>query len=153
MNNYREFHDGWFEGLWINDETVHVFLSTEGRERFVIVAEKVEALSVDGIRAGNIIFEVLIRDPAEVLLPEIQTLYQLPEGPVGETQGANLLQKARLQDGKLLEINPSYGASCLVLAGSIEIVSRGDWLKRYGLDSTQGVTQQTTADVEDGFAS
>jgi hypothetical protein len=149
MKKYSEFHDGWFEGLWINDEAAHVFLSTEGRERFVVVAETVEALYADGIRAGNIILDVLLRDAAEVLLSDIQTLYQLPTGPVGETQGADLLEKARRGEGRLLEINPSYGASCLLLAGSIEIVPQGEWLKKYGFGSLPGA-HEVPADVKGG---
>lgn len=140
MKNYGEFHDGWFEGLWINGETVHMFLSTEGRKRFVIVAEGVDALSVDGIRAGNIILDVSMRDSEEVLPSDIQILYQLPASHIGETQGADLLQKARLGEGTLLEINPSYGASCLVLARSIGLFCHEDWLELHVLDLTLGAS-------------
>jgi hypothetical protein len=133
MKNFGEFHDGSFEGLLIDGKTAHVFLATEGREQFTVVAEGVAALAVDGVKAGNILFELLERGPEEVLPQDIQTLYSLQEGSAGETQGANLLEKARLQGWKILEINPSYGASCLVLASSIDVVRREDWLERYVL--------------------
>jgi hypothetical protein len=131
MKNYGEFHDGSFEGVWIDGKTAHVFLATEGREQFTVVAEGVAALAVDGIKAGNVLFEVLERGPEEVLSQDIQTLYALQEGSAGETQCANLLKKARLQGWRILEINPSYGASCLVLASSLDVVRREDWLEKY----------------------
>ena len=131
MKNNGEFHDGSFEGLWIDGKTAHVFLATEGRERFTVVAEGVAALAVEGVMAGNILFEVLERGSEEVLSQDIHTLYALQEGPAGETQGAKLLEKARLQGWKILEVNPSYGASCLVLAGSFDVLRREDWLRRY----------------------
>jgi len=137
MKNYGEFHDGSFEGLWIDGKTAHVFLATEGRERFTVVAEGVAALAVEGVKAGNILFEVLERGPEEVLPQDIQTLYELQEGSAGETQGANLLEKAHLQGWKILEVNPSYGASCLVLASSLDVLRREDWLGRYVLSLTR----------------
>jgi hypothetical protein len=133
MKNYGVFHDGSFEGLWIDGKTAHVFLATEGRERFVVVVEGVVALAVDGVKAGNILFDVLERGPDEVLYQDIETLYALQKGPVGETQGLNLLEKARLQGWIILEVNPSYGASCLVLASSFDVLRREDWLERYVL--------------------
>jgi hypothetical protein len=118
-------------GLWINGKTIHVFLATEGRDRFVFVAEGVAELLADGVKSGNIIFEVLTRGPEEVLLRDIQALYKLQTGSAGETQAANLMEKVRLHGWKILEINPSYGASCLILANSFDLFSREDWLKRY----------------------
>jgi hypothetical protein len=131
MREYGEFHDGWFEGLWIDAKTTHVFLSTKERERFVFVADGVAEQAIDGIKSGNIIFEVLIRDTEEVFLRDIQCLYALRTVSTGEIQGANLLEKARLQGWKILEINPSYGANCLILANSFELHRRDDWLKQY----------------------
>lgn len=137
MKNYGEFHDGAFEGLWIDGKTAHVFLATEGRERFVFIAEGVIALAVDGFKGGNIIFEALERGPEEVSYQDIQALYALQDGPSGEAQGANLMAKARLQGSRILEINPSYGASCLILAGSLELLSREAWLERYVLNASR----------------
>ncbi|HEX5233964.1 MAG TPA: hypothetical protein VFW25_01400 [Silvibacterium sp.] len=49
MKNFGEFHDGSFEGLWLDGKTAHVFLATEGREQFTVVAEGVAALAIDGV--------------------------------------------------------------------------------------------------------
>ncbi len=130
MKEYAEFHDGSFEGLWIDGKSVHIFLATEKRERFVFVAEGVAELAVGGVRSGNIVFDVLTRGPEEILPQDIQILYVLQPDSTGEAQCASLLENARLQEWKILEINPSYGASCLILASSIGLFRREDWLKR-----------------------
>jgi hypothetical protein len=132
----HEFHDGAFEGLWIDGKTAHLFLATEQRERYVIVAEEVAALTIEGVKAGNIVFDVLEREPGEITPQDIQILFELQDGPAGTTQSANLLEKARLQHWRILEINPSYGAICLVLAGSLKILPRKDWLGIYTLSSS-----------------
>ena len=136
MKNYDEFHDGSFEGLWIDGKTAHVFLATKALERYTVVAEEVAALDVDGVKAGNILFEVLERDAEEIMSQDIQALYALQEDPARESQVANLLAKVRLQGSKILEASPSYGASCLVLASSLEVMRRDDWLERYLLNPT-----------------
>jgi hypothetical protein len=131
----HEFHDGAFEGLWIDGKTAHMFLATEKRERYVIVAEEVAALTVEGVKAGNIVFEILEREPDEIGEQDIQILFGLQDGPAETTQSANLLEKARLQHWRILEINPSYGATCLVLARSLKTLPRKDWLERFALNA------------------
>jgi hypothetical protein len=131
MKEYTKFHDGSFAGLWIDGRTVHIFLATERREQFTAVAAGVEALAVNGVKAGNIIFEVLERGLDEILPDDIKVLYALREGPPGAAQIAALLEKVNTQGWKILEIEPSYGASCLVLASSIDVVRREEWLEQY----------------------
>lgn len=106
-------------------------MATKERKRFVFVAEEVERLAVNEIKSGNIIFDVLVRDHEEINIHDIQFLYGFQTDSAGENQGANLLEKVRLQKWKILEVNPSYGASCLILANSIEIISHADWILRY----------------------
>ncbi len=142
MKEYAEFHDGSFEGLWIDGKTAHIFLATVERDRFVIVAEDVAELAVEGVRSGNIIFEVFTRDSEEVLPQDIRSLYALQEDSVGDTQCANLLEKVRFQGWRILEINPSYGASCLILASSICLFRREDWTK---LQLKPGESESRTA--------
>lgn len=137
MKNYDQFHDGSFEGLWINGKTVHLFLASEGLQRFVLVAEGISALSANGFKSGNIIFEVVTRSSEEVTLQDIQTLYELQTGSPGEIQAANLLEKVRLEKLELLEINPSYGANCLALGRSVELLTRDAWASRFLLSTVR----------------
>ncbi|MGA2048717.1 MAG: hypothetical protein ABSG96_13535 [Terracidiphilus sp.] len=131
MKEYNEFHDGWFEGLWIEGETAYVFLATHEHERFVFCADGVAELTVDGVKSSNIIFEVLVRDPDEVVLQDLKTLYPLRGDSAAEAQAANLFEKVRLQKWRIQEINPSYGAGCLILASSFDLLRCEDWLKQF----------------------
>src|SRR5205807_1093863 len=81
MNNYTEYHDGFFDGLWIQDEgTLQVYLRTSGKKRNTVALTGVVMLKVTGFKAGNIIFEVLTRDHNEITLQDIAELYDLPAG-------------------------------------------------------------------------
>jgi len=124
MKNYDQFHDGWLDGLLIDQKSVHVFLRTEERHPFVVVARGVVALAADGFKAGNIIFEVVTRQKEELALQDITRAYGLSEGSTGRDQAQKLLDKALEQNLTVLEINPSYGAKCVILAESVDIVHR-----------------------------
>lgn len=128
MKNYDQFHDGWLDGLLINQKSVQVFLSTEERMAFVVVANGVVALAADGFRAGNIVFEVVTRQKEELTLKDITRAYVLAEGATD--QGEKLLVKALEQNLIVLEINPSYGATCILLAESVDLIYRGESLDR-----------------------
>jgi hypothetical protein len=131
MRIYSQFHDGFLEGFWIDGTTVHVYLSTLEKERFTVVVAGVVALGASGFRAGNLIFQVATRGNDEIVSRDIAALYDLQDGPAGESQGMRLLGKAR-QDGLILfEIDPSYGATSLILAHSVDLLPRNEWLARY----------------------
>jgi|HubBroStandDraft_6_1064221.scaffolds.fasta_scaffold111759_1 hypothetical protein len=131
MKRYSQFHDGYFEGLWIDGTTVHVYLSTLEKERFIAVAEGTVALAAGGFRLGNLVFDVVTRDRDEIVLRDIEELYSLQDGPAGEAQGDRLLSKARQEGMTLLETTSSYGATCMVLANSVGLLKRNEWLARY----------------------
>ena len=131
MKNYSQFHDGDLEGIWIDGTTVHMYLNTLKKERFTAVAKGVVAVVASGFRAGNIIFEVVTRDHEDIVLRDIAELYDLRDDPAGEAQGRQLLGKARQEGLTLLEINPSYGGTCLVLSHSVDFLERNEWLTRY----------------------
>jgi hypothetical protein len=131
MKNYSQFHDGVLEGLWSDGTTVHVYLSTLKKERFTAVAEEVVALAANGFKAKNLMFEVVTRNHEEITFRDVAELYDLKEGPAGEGQGMQLLGKAQQEGLTLLQINPSYGGTCLVLARSVDLLERDEWLARY----------------------
>ena len=130
MTDHHEFHDGALEGFWLDGPAAHIHIRTISDERFTAVANGVAALSADGFKAGNIIFEVVTRESAEVTRQDLKDLYELGEGAAGESQRDRLMEKIHAQALRLLEINPSYGGRCLVLASSIEFVSRAAWIKQ-----------------------
>ncbi len=127
MTNYDQFHDGWLDGLLIEQTSVQVFISTEEKQPFVIVAEGVTALSAGGFKSGNIVFEVLTKAGDELTLQDITESYGLSAEVKGQEQAQKLLGKARERGLTVLQINPSYGATCIVLAESIYLLSRHEW--------------------------
>lgn len=139
MRNYHEFHDGFLDGIWFDGERVHVCLSTLKKAPFTLVAGGVAALSSGGFRKGNLIFEVLVKTQEEITLSDVATIYELREGDAGRDQGDKLLKNAHDQKLEILEINPSYGASCLILAESFDLLTRKEWLERY-LATLSGVS-------------
>jgi hypothetical protein len=127
MTNYNQFHDGWLDGLLIDQKSVQVFLSTEEKQPFVIAAGGVVALSADGFKAGNIIFEVLTKQQDELTLQDITESYGLSVEINDQEQAQKLLEKARERGLTVLQINPSYGATCILLAESIDLLPRHEW--------------------------
>jgi hypothetical protein len=130
MKNFDQFHDGSLDGLLIDQTSVWVFISTAEKQPFVVTAFDVVALAADGFRAGNIIFDVLTRQNGELTLGDIIEVYGL-SGVNRDDQAQTLLMKAQEQNLMILEINPSYGASILVMSKSVELLSRHEWAERY----------------------
>ena len=104
MNDYGNFHDGVLEGVWVDDSTAYVFLSTLMKERFAVVADGIVALTVTNFKKGNLIFEVVARGHEELTMDDIAALYDLREGKEGEEQAAKLLAKARQERLSILDI-------------------------------------------------
>lgn len=65
MADYSIFHDGSFDGLWLDGKSAHIFLATLEHESHVVVARGVVLLKADDVRQGNIIFDVVTRPAAE----------------------------------------------------------------------------------------
>ena len=131
MKTYDEFHDGRLDGVWVDSHAVYLFFRTDDNRRFAAVAQGAPRLNLTDFREGNIIFEVIARDSEELTTNDIASVHILKEGKDGEEQAANFLAKARQGGLCVLEINPSYGAMCTVLAHSIEIITHHEWATRY----------------------
>jgi len=132
VKTYDQFHDGSLEGFWVDDPFVHIFLRTEDKKRFAIVADEVAALGANDFRKGHIILAVETRTHEELSSEDIRLLYDVSEGEAGEKQIQNILQKARAQKLMVLQIDPSYGASFSILARSLELLDRKEWSEKYG---------------------
>ena len=130
MIDHHEFHDGTLEGFWLDDSTVHVHLRTWRGERFTAVAHEIAALSATGFKVGNIIFEVIIRESVEITKQDAEDLYDLQDGLAGQEQIGRLMDDAKARGLRALEINPSYGGRCLVLAASINFLPRSTWFEQ-----------------------
>ena len=137
MHDFDLFHDGAFEGLLIDDKTVQLFLSTYQKERFVLVAGGVVALTVNGIQLGNIILDVEQRTSEALTLRDIHDVFDYGKTADGEKHSAKALLMAQREGLCLLALNPSYGGSCLLLAKETELLPYAAWASRQ-LVSTAG---------------
>jgi len=130
VKKYVEFHDGFLDGLLLDGLSAYVFVSTPEKWRFVLVVSGVTAVDAGTLKEGNIIFDVLIYGCDELTLEQMIAVH----GPMSEyglpDQAQRWLTKARQEGLNLLEINPSYGAACLVLAHTIDLRHREESLGR-----------------------
>ncbi len=122
MTSLPNLHDGFFDGLWLSaDKRARLFVRTVTGERSMIVLTEVEALNVNGLRAGNIIFDVALIAPEKLTVSDIEQLYDLKDDQV--EMARRLLSKAQQQGLSALEINPSYGGEGKVLFRTIDTIS------------------------------
>lgn len=128
MKTYHQFHDGFLEGLCIDKDkkVVEVYLSTLEKERTTAVLSGVLMLKAGGFREGNIILDVSTRDPEEITLADIAELYELDSTHEPAAWEHKLMDKVKVQRLRILEVNPSYGGTCLILAQAIELVPGED---------------------------
>jgi hypothetical protein len=126
VKTFSQFHDGSLDGLLTSNSSVHLFLSTEDRKSFVLEVEGVLSLKADGFREGSSIFDVLVREGDEVKSEDVFQLYGFADKEKARAKFQSL------REGKpiVVEVNPSYGAACLILAASVELISRDEWLDR-----------------------
>jgi hypothetical protein len=125
MKTYSEFHDGFFEGLHIPDDTkvVHLYLCTLEKERTTAVLTGVVMLKAGGFRAGNIISVVSTRDSGEITLADIGDLYELDSCHEPKPWEHKLMERVGEQHLQILDVSASYGGTCSILAQTIEFVA------------------------------
>jgi hypothetical protein len=121
MTSLPNLHDGFFDGVWLSpDKGVRFFVRTEAGERSTIVLSGVEALNINGLKAGNIIFDLALIASDKLTLKHIEQAYDL--GNDKEEMLRRLLSKAQEQGLSALEINPSYGAEGTILFRAADTV-------------------------------
>ena len=121
MTILPDLHDGFFDGVWLSaDKRAHFFVRTVAGERSTIILTDVEALNVSGVRAGNIILDVVLIAPDKLTVKDIEQAYDLKSGE--DKKASQLLRKAQEQELSGLEINPSYGAEGTVIFRAVATV-------------------------------
>jgi hypothetical protein len=143
VKKYTEFHDGFLDGLLLEGSAAYVFVSTDEKKHFVLEVSGVTAVDAGTFKEGNIIFDVLIHGCDELTLDQMIAVH----GPMSEyglpDQAERWLAKAQQGELNLLEINPSYGAACLVLGRTIDLRHREEWLGNQMRSVTQGKNDGT----------
>jgi hypothetical protein len=120
MKKYDDFHDGFLDGLLVEERTVRLFLRTDRDQRFIATAQQVSALCLNDFWEGNIIYDIEVFDFNEISIEDVSEAHRAPQAA-----------ERRLSEGRtlgllLIRINPSYGASLVMIANSFEIVARSE---------------------------
>jgi hypothetical protein len=109
MTGLPNLHDGFFDGLPLSaNKSICLFVRTVAGERCTIVLTDVEALNINGLRAGNIILELVLFAPDKLTMEDMTQVYDLR--PDEAEQARKLLSKAQERSLSALEMNTSYGA-------------------------------------------
>ena len=109
MTTLPNLHDGFFDGVWLSaDRRARFFVRTVAGERSTIILTGVEALNICGLRAGNIIFDLVLITSDKLSVKDIEQAYGLKGGEAEKAK--QLLGKVQEQGLSGIEINPSYGA-------------------------------------------
>jgi hypothetical protein len=121
MTTIPDFHDGYFDGLWISGQKkVHIFLRTVDEKPFTLVLHAVKRLKASNVRQGNIIFELTLVDTQQITAAHIADIYDFASGRLEENI-EKFLSSARDEHLNVLEMSASYGAECIALFQSAEL--------------------------------
>jgi hypothetical protein len=120
MVELPNFHDGFFDGLWIApNKIVHFFLRTVDDKTFTLTFQGVRAMCMSGVKAGNIILDLVFRDAPQITLADVEEVHDLgSNSKLGPTILASIRNQPQLQ---IMELNPSYGAQGLILFENYEV--------------------------------
>ncbi len=126
MNAYdSKFHDGFVDGFFIREPQVIVFIRTDDNEAFALVVDGVTRMRVDSLREGNIIFDIVISRGEDLTRSDVD-IYGFAANADGERRATEKLQKLRTENQLALEINPSYGCECFLIAEAVTLVRRSE---------------------------
>jgi len=107
------FREGYFDGFWIGPgKSVQFYLRTADQQPFVLILEGVQALTLSGIKQGNIILDLIFRLTQEITQSDLEELYGIG---ANTPQVVSLLKTATERKLQVLRLSPSYGAQGLVL--------------------------------------
>jgi hypothetical protein len=120
------FHDEYFDGFWLGpNKSLHLFVRTVAGTSYTFVLQNVHAVTLSGVKAGNIILDLVFRNAQEITSSDIAELYEID---AETTQAENLMKSARERGLQILELNSSYGAQGLILFETWQIKERSDGL-------------------------
>ena len=126
MNAYdSNFHDGFVDGVLIREPQGIVFIKTDDNEAFALLADGVTGMRVDSLPEGNIIFDIVIRRGNDLTRSDVD-IHGFAANADGERRATEKLQQLRTEDQVALEINPSYGCECFLIAEAVILVPRSE---------------------------
>jgi hypothetical protein len=121
---WDDFHDGTVDGILVDQKTVYVLISTAAKKSYVALARDVVRARVTEFRQGNIILSAQNYRAVDVTLRHVSFVCDLGDSVDDTAKARNMLEKVRREHLTILEIQPSYGATCMVMARSIDLILR-----------------------------
>ena len=95
MESFEQFHDGFYNGMFIRESSVDIFIANHIKQRFVVSATEVAALVSTDIRAGNIIFDIVCRNGIEITLDDIREAHGFGDMPRDVSHVQRAMAKAQ----------------------------------------------------------
>jgi hypothetical protein len=120
-----KFHDGFVDGFLIRGPQVIIFVRTDSNEAFALVAGDVTRMRVDNLLQGNIIFDIVMRQGQELTRDDMD-VYGFASDPIGEKRVSDKLEQLKIENRIALEINPSYGCECFLIAQAVTLIPRSE---------------------------
>ena len=114
MASPQDFHDGFVDGVLLSDSGVRIFLRPVCEDRFTLVLNEVEALRVNDLKQGNIVFEMRFLEPRQLDSSFVFAVYEYSDEHKKTFVLKEWVEKAAQKGLTALEITPSYG--CTILA-------------------------------------
>lgn len=131
------FHDGYLASVSVGERTAVLGLKQVGGGEFVMTLGGVEALSIDGVREGNIILDLWMVSGKQPTSEDLQTMklaevmevlfpgphpsaaaqYHQAHAAVLETK----LEKVRSGEAALVLLVPAYGADLYAFCASVDL--------------------------------
>ena len=102
-----------------------IFIRTEGNEAFALIADNVTRMRVDSLLQGNIIFDIVMRQGQELTRGDVD-VYGFAADSSGEKLATDTLERLRMENRIALEINPSYGCECFLIAQAVTLIPRSE---------------------------
>ena len=102
-----------------------VFIRTYGNEAFALIADDVTSMRVDGLLQGNIIFDIVVRQGQELTRSDMD-VYGFAANADGQKLANDKLERLRMENRVALEINPSYGCECFLIAQAVTLIPRSE---------------------------
>lgn len=129
MKSLEQFHDGFYNGLFIREDSVDIFVANEMKQRFVVSAIAVAALTSTDIRAGNIIFDIVCRRGIELTLDDIREAHGFGDGPQDVSHAQRAMERTRELELSFLALSSSYGGTLAMFAKSFTLRGEEDWIR------------------------
>ena len=114
MNSPPDFHDGFVDGVLLSDPSARILLRTVEGDRFTLALNELEALRVNDLRKGNVVFEVAFLEPKQLDASFVFELYGYSDEHKKTFALDEWVKEATRKGLTAIEITPSYG--CTILA-------------------------------------